>query len=87
MTETAQREVRVTGPLGLHARPAAAFAERAARHACDIAVARGDQEVDAKSVLLVLTLDVRRGDRVVLRATGDGAGAAVEDLAALIGVT
>lgn len=82
---TAEREVVITDPLGLHARPAATFAERATRHACAVTLAKAGREVDAKSVLLVLTLDVRQGDRVVLRAAGDDAQHAVDDLAVLIG--
>ena len=83
--EVVEREVEITGALGLHARPAAEFAERAKHYGCDITLAKAGQEVDAKSVLMVLTLDVRQADRVLLRASGDGAGRAVDELAQLIG--
>lgn len=73
-------EVEVTGALGLHARPAAEFAERAARFTSSVTLAKGSREVDAKSVLLVLTLDVRQGDRVVVSATGVDAMDAVREL-------
>ena len=73
-------EVEVTGAHGLHARPAAAFAERAARFASSVTLAKDSREVDAKSVLLVLTLDVRQGDRVVVSATGVDAMDAVREL-------
>lgn len=85
MSATVDREVEVAGALGLHARPAATLASAAARFDADISVLRGDQEVDAKSMLLILTLDVRQGDRVVLRARGADAEAAVEALAGLLG--
>ncbi|HJT38315.1 MAG TPA: HPr family phosphocarrier protein, partial [Actinomycetota bacterium] len=85
MNTTVEREVEVTGELGLHARPAAEFATAAARYTSDVRVAKGDREVDAKSVLLVLTLDVRHADHVTLRARGADADRAVEELGRLVG--
>jgi phosphotransferase system HPr (HPr) family protein len=79
-----EREIEVTGTQGLHARPAATFAGAATRYASDIRVIRGDREADAKSMLLVLTLDVRQGDRLVLRAEGPDAEDAVDTLAELL---
>jgi phosphotransferase system HPr (HPr) family protein len=83
--DVVEREVEVVGELGLHARPAAEFAQRAGRYGCDIALVKGGQEVDAKSVLSVLTLDIRQADRVTVRARGNDAPRAVEELTALIG--
>ncbi len=74
----------MAGELGLHARPAAEFARSASRFASEVRVAKGGREADAKSVLLVLTLDVRRGDRVRLSASGPDAESAVEELARLV---
>jgi phosphocarrier protein HPr len=80
----AEREVEVANELGLHARPAADFAKTAARFASDIRVGKDGREADAKSVLLLLTLDVRLGDRISLRATGPDAASAVDELARLM---
>ena len=83
-TTVVRREVDVTAPAGLHARPAADFAATAARFESDIRLLRGDREADAKSVLLLLTLDVRQGDRVVVTADGVDAEQAVETLCRLM---
>jgi phosphocarrier protein len=80
----AEREIELGSPLGLHARPAAAFAEEAAGFRAAITVAKDGYEVDATSLLLLLTLDARRGDRLVIRARGDDAAVAVDRLAALL---
>lgn len=85
MNTMVESEVEVTGELGLHARPAAEFAAAAARYTSDVRIAKGAKEVDAKSVLLVLTLDVRHGDHVTLRARGDDADRAVTELSELVG--
>jgi phosphotransferase system HPr (HPr) family protein len=79
-----RRELDITSPAGLHARPAADFAATAARFAADIRVHKQGREADAKSVLLLLTLDVRQGDRVVVTADGPDAAAAVSALTALV---
>jgi phosphotransferase system HPr (HPr) family protein len=76
--------VDVDGPAGLHARPAAALAETAARFRSVIRVRHGEREVDAKSVLLLLTLDVRQGDSIEISADGPDAQDAVDALSALV---
>lgn len=79
-----EQEVELTGSQGLHARPAAALANAAIRFTSDITLIHGDREADAKSMLLLLTLDVGQGDRLVLRAEGPDAEDAVDTLAELL---
>ena len=40
--------------------------------------------MSARSILAVLSLDVRNGDQVTLAASGDAADAALDSLAALL---
>jgi phosphotransferase system HPr (HPr) family protein len=79
-----RRQVDVDSPAGLHARPAATMAEAASRFRSTIHVRHGPREVDAKSVLMLLTLDVRQGDSIEISADGPDADDAVESLAALV---
>lgn len=79
-----RREVTVTSATGLHARPAADFAATAARFDADVQAVKADRSVDAKSVLLLLTLDVRYGDTLVIDASGPDASRAVDALCALV---
>ncbi|GGC10426.1 HPr family phosphocarrier protein [Cellulomonas carbonis] len=81
----AQRTVTVASKVGLHARPAAIFAQRAAAAGVPVTIARpGGAPVDAASVLMVMTLGVPHGEDVVLEADGDGAEAALDDLVAVL---
>jgi phosphocarrier protein len=82
----AERRVSVADPDGLHARPAALFVKAvgASGVAVRVAKATGDS-VDARSILGVLSLDIRQGDEVVLTADGEGADAALDGLAAMLG--
>ncbi|HET6818074.1 MAG TPA: HPr family phosphocarrier protein [Mycobacteriales bacterium] len=84
LTSPVRREVTVTTDAGLHARPAADFAATAGRFAADVHVTKDDREVDGKSVLLLLTLDVRRGDAVVIEAIGPDADPALDALCRLV---
>lgn len=81
----ASREVVVRGEAGLHARPAALFCRAAGAFAAEVRVEKAGASANAKSLLSVLQLDVRRGDTVRLVAEGDGAEAAVDALAELLG--
>ncbi len=81
----AERRVVVGSKVGLHARPAALFVQAASRQPVRVRIAKeGTDPVDARSILSVLALDARGGDEVVLSAEGDGADAALTELAELV---
>jgi phosphocarrier protein len=70
-----QRHVVIGSSVGLHARPAALFTQAAARVPGPVTIAKaGGDPVDAKSILLVLTLGVAHHDEVVLTIEGYGGG-------------
>jgi phosphocarrier protein HPr len=78
------RTVRIVNSLGLHARPAAAFVRLAGRHACQIVVKKDDLVVNGKSIMGMMMLAADAGSELVIRAEGEGAEQAVEDLVALV---
>ena len=81
----AEKTVTVGSSVGLHARPAALFVQAAARQPVKVKIAKaGGDPVDARSILLVLGLDARGGEEVVLSAEGDGAEQALEELATVV---
>jgi phosphocarrier protein len=75
------RLVCVMNEQGLHARPAARLAQAAQRFEAEITVVAGDQAVDAKSILDILTLAAGNGSNLELRAKGPDAGEALDALA------
>ena len=79
-----ERTVRLPNPSGLHARPAKVFAKAAAESPAEVSVAKGGREVNAKSVLSVLTLDCHQGDEIVIRVDGDDAEATLGKLVQLV---
>ena len=59
--------VKVTTEVGIHTRPATIFVETAAEYQGEVTIAKpGGEPCDAKSILQVLTLDVRHGQDVVI---------------------
>ncbi|OON71903.1 HPr family phosphocarrier protein [Streptomyces tsukubensis] len=89
---TAERRLVVTEKAGLHARPAALFAQTAARYEAEITVARPrtsegaavpSPEVSARSVLSLMTLNIRCGDEIVLKASGEDGAEALDALAVI----
>jgi phosphocarrier protein HPr len=81
----AERTVVVASPVGLHARPAALFVQAVQATGLTVRLCRHDgRTVDARSILAVVTLDVRHGDEVLLSAEGEGAQQALDRLAELL---
>lgn len=73
-------DLTLTNDVGLHARPAALFVQKASSFAADVRVAKADAEANGKSLLSLLKLDVRQGDTVTVTADGDDADAALAAL-------
>lgn len=79
------KQVTIINPSGLHARPASDFVALAETFDCEITIARPKEEpVDAKSIVMLLTLGLCQGEAAILAAEGEHAQAAVDQLAALI---
>lgn len=73
-------EVIVASENGLHARPAGKLAQTAQSFDAEISLVHDGQEVDAKSILDILTLAAGPGNVLEVRATGNDAKAALERL-------
>jgi len=82
-----QREFVVEHAAGLHARPAALFVRTASQFESQLRLANLAHEpsdVNAKSILEVLTAGVESGQRIRITADGDDAEAALDALGELI---
>lgn len=83
-----ERTATIASRVGLHARPAAVFAEAAGEGGLEVTIARdGDsreEALDASSILALMSLGAKHGDTVVLRSEGPGAESVLEKLAAIL---
>ena len=81
-----ERRVEVRSELGLHARPAGILVQTAGRFRASLEVRRadGDEWVDGRSILSLLTLGARSGTELHLRAEGDDAEALLDAVGAIL---
>ena len=78
------KEITVNNEVGLHARPATYFIQKANEFKCGIWVEKEERRVNAKSLLGVLSLGIVKGTTITLIADGADEEASVEALADLI---
>ncbi|POA99617.1 phosphoenolpyruvate--protein phosphotransferase [Chromobacterium sinusclupearum] len=77
-------DITIGNPAGLHARPAAVFASKAKSFGSDIQLLLDGNEANAKSVVAIMGLSTKFGDKVRIRAQGDDAAAAIAELTQLL---
>ena len=78
------KEVVVQNQVGLHARPATFFIQKANEFKSSIWVEREERKVNAKSLLGVLSLGITKGTTINIIADGVDEEDAVEELIKLI---
>ena len=78
------RSVTIQNNVGLHARPATFFIQKANSYKSSIWVEKEDCRVNAKSLLGVLSLGIVKGTTITLIADGNDENEAVTGLADLI---
>ena len=78
------KEIEIKNKLGLHARAAAKLVHTAARFRSDVKVRKGNEEVDAKSILGILLLAAANGTRITVSAQGDDESEALQSIEHLI---
>lgn len=82
--QTESRTVRIPNLLGLHARPAADIVKLASGYASEIFLAKGEMEVNGKSIMGVMMLAAECGSMLRVSACGPDRLEAVEALVALV---
>ena len=79
-----KRDVTITNNIGLHARPATFFIQKANSYKSLIWIEKEDRKVSAKSLLGVLSLGIAQGMTITIIADGQDENDAVHGLIGLI---
>ena len=80
-----RREVEIGVPEGLHARPAAEFVRLCMASSSVVRVSRpGSKQMDGKSMLAVLSLGLKQGERVLLELNGIDEESLLESLSSVV---
>jgi phosphocarrier protein HPr len=78
------RKVTIVNELGLHARPAAKIAQIARNASATVWVTRGPEQVDASSIIELLTLACEKGTTLTFTASDPADRHILEELVQLI---
>lgn len=76
--------VKITNERGLHARAASEFVKLSGTFQSKIYVTKDEQEVNGKSIMGILMLIAACGTSIQIRAVGDDADVAVQQLVQLV---
>ncbi len=79
-----KRDVTVTNSIGLHARPATFFIQKANTYHSSVWVEKDERRVNAKSLLGILSLGIAKGMTITLIADGQDEVGAIDGLVELI---
>ncbi len=79
-----RQDTVIVNKLGLHARAAAKVVHTANQFSSSIVIRANDEEVNAKSILGLLTLAASKGTHITIIADGEDDGDAVRTLIELI---
>lgn len=79
-----EKKLTIKNELGIHARSAAMIVRAVEHCRSDVSLERDSVQVDAKSLLDILTLACSKDSTIVVRAEGDDAQDAVDRIEKLI---
>ena len=79
-----KKDVTITNNIGLHARPATFFIQKANSYKASIWIEKDDRRVNAKSLLGVLSLGIAKGMTVTLISDGVDENEAISGLTELV---
>ncbi len=74
----AETQVQVTNTLGIHLRPAGMISKAAISFRSKIAIIRGEEVANARSIVALTMMGAEVGTRLTIRAEGPDAESAVE---------
>jgi len=78
------KKVTVTNETGIHARPASLFVQEFNKYEAEIKLDKDGSEVNAKSIMGIMSLGVGQGSEITIKADGDDAQDAIDALVELI---
>jgi len=81
-----KNNVSIKNEMGLTARAAATFVQHTNRYACDIFIHKDDAMIDAKSIMGIISLGIRKGAEITITCEGIDENRAMEDLVEIVKV-
>ncbi|MBM7558221.1 HPr family phosphocarrier protein [Halanaerobacter jeridensis] len=79
-----KQAVTIENETGLHARPASMIVDEASTYDADVQIVYDGQEVNAKSIMGVMSLGISQDAEIIVQADGDDEEEAVNTIIELI---
>jgi phosphotransferase system HPr (HPr) family protein len=79
-----QQEFTIQNKVGLHARPAAVFVQTTVKFKSNIIVEKDGKEINAKSIIGVLSLGAEKGSKIIIKIEGEDEQEAMKALKELV---
>ncbi|HOK33125.1 MAG TPA: HPr family phosphocarrier protein [Fervidobacterium sp.] len=79
-----EAKIVLKNQTGLHARPASILVTEAGKFKSDIYILKDGREINAKSILGVLSMGARKGDEITIRISGEDEEQALSRLTELL---
>ena len=76
--------VMIVNKTGIHARPASVFVQTAAKFKSKVQIKAKGKAVDAKSILMIMSMGLVKGTEITIAADGEDEAAAVKALKDLV---
>ncbi len=72
----------IKDPVGLHARPASVLVQEASKFESEITISGNGKDANLKSIMSVMSLGVKTGEEITIKAEGSDAEAAISAIEA-----
>ncbi|WP_027339114.1 HPr family phosphocarrier protein [Halonatronum saccharophilum] len=79
-----ERVVKINNETGIHARPASMIVQEANKFSADVLIEKDGTEVNAKSIMGIMSLGISNSVEIKVKADGEGAQEAVDAIVKLI---
>ena len=74
----------IGNPTGMHARPASKLLAVIKKYNCKLALTAGAKEINPRSILNLMSLGLKEGSQVIVRADGENEEQAAAEIAAYL---
>ena len=75
-----KKKIKIKNAMGLHARPASIFVQIANKFESDVAVRKGHEKVNGKSIMGLMMLAASQGHTIEIEVSGPDAETAMQEL-------
>ena len=78
------KDFTIKNKMGFHMRPAQVFVNAMAKYPCDVTIKFGGKDINAKSIMMIMSACIKCGSEISVVANGENEEAALNEAAAMI---